>query len=102
MSTATSETPANSWSARSVAVAVGEGPAVVATDDSYRRTLTVVNIGTVPVYLTPIAAEDPNNAFLLPVGGGYEYNQASPVYAFLDPAEVTDGLLNTLTQTGER
>lgn len=101
MSTTVRESLAQSWSARLVAVEAGE-VSTVATADVNRRQLTVVNAGAVTIYLSHIASAMLTNAFPLVAGAGFEFHHAEPVYAFLDPAEVTDGVLSTLTETGER
>ena len=102
MSTSVRETAAAAWSARAVTVVAGNAPSLVAAADLSRRNITVVNIGTVPVFLTHIAAVSGSNAFQLAVGAGYDFENGEPIYAFLAPGEVTDGLLNTLAQTGEK
>lgn len=101
MSTRVRESAADNWAARTVNVQPGNAPSLIAAADAGRRAITVVNIGTVPVFVSHVQAVDGTNGFQLAVGAGYEFKHTKQIFGFLAPGEVAAGLVNTLTESGE-
>lgn len=101
MSNAVRETPAGNWAPLTINVAAGAAPSAVVAADRNRRSVTVINTGTVPVFLSAIEAAGRTNSLQLVAGAGYEFSHAQPVFAFLAAGEVTDGQLSIVTETGE-
>lgn len=101
MSTNVRETLADQAVAQSITVAAGVSPTLVFGRDTSRRAVTIVNQGTIPVWIAPTQTRDPGSGFYLPVGSGYIWTTAAACYAFTAAGNATDGLVCILAELGE-
>ena len=68
---------------------VSSSATLVLPADVERRSVTVVNAGTVDIYLTPSASGSPAVGFLLVPGEGLTLNTAAAMYAVTSSGEST-------------
>jgi hypothetical protein len=103
---ATRETLAESCQTGSISVpstaSNGNGDVVqILSEDRERRAAVLVNIGTVPVWISPIAQRNASTGFQLGVGAGLSVTHRRTMYAFCAPGSATDGLLSLYAESGE-
>ncbi|MCW2897747.1 MAG: hypothetical protein JWO67_12 [Streptosporangiaceae bacterium] len=99
MSTRTHEAPSAAVADGDVTVAAGNGATLVIGADTTRRSVTIINSGTVLVRISGGKTTGGGAGFPLIPNAGYVWTSAAPCYAWVPGG--ADGLLSLLAETGD-